>query len=305
MKRKQISVDIFTGCSCSCRYCFVHLHPIRGRSMTPENFKALVNIFDKEEYNFVYLYNSGEPFLHPNVYEFIQQLRARKIRVNVATKFSCKMDWDRFAVAPPHELLITLDSLKEEVAKRVAPGLDLSLVKENLKCLSKWFKALDQSVRPLLVFNLTVNSLNYSEIEDIHTYVHDLFVLHNLPVNFGGKGMGLGFGCSTEEEVREAVKEGGFLWTDKFHEVRFRIEGGMIVPLYDERCWPNGRVCDMIPVIGWDGSLLPCCHDFFHKSSMGNVFERGSIDQILQSPEGLATLERGRKLELPICRWCN
>jgi len=59
-------------------------------------FKTLVPILKKEGFDFVFLYNFGEPFLHPLVSNFIDLLRANKITVDVASKLSCKRDWPRF-----------------------------------------------------------------------------------------------------------------------------------------------------------------------------------------------------------------
>ena len=304
---KVIEVDVCSRCSCGCRYCTPHLHSGTGHIMDPARFRDLVTILSREGYDFAYLYQSGEPFLHPNIYDFFDRLRQAKIRSNVATKFSCHMDWGRFAKSPPDEVLVTLDSLKEDVVKKIAPGINHKLVFENLRSLAKYRQSLGLAGRKKfrLVVNVTVCRLNYEELAEIGQYVRELFALYGIPVNFGGKAMGIAFGCVTPEEIHAAISKAGDLWTDKFAEVRFRIENGKVVPLYDKRCWPHGRVCDMIPVVGWSGDLLPCCHDMLNKCAMGNVFQAGSVAAILQSPLGKDTMARGRRLELPICGVCN
>jgi MoaA/NifB/PqqE/SkfB family radical SAM enzyme len=276
--------------------------------MDPKRFRDLVSIFSREGYDFVYLYHTGEPFLHPNIFDFFDWLRQVRIQSNVATKLSCHIDWERFAKSPLDEVLVTLDSLKGDVAKKVSPGINHKLVFENLLGLAKYRQGLGLAGRKRfrLVVNTTVCSLNCDEVSEISSYVRKLFALYDLPVCFGGKAMGIAFGCVTPEEVREAITMAKDLWTDKFEEVRFLIKDGCIVPLYDKRCWPKGRICEpMIPVVGWSGDLLPCCHDMLYKCVMGNVFKIGSVDAILRSPLGKDTMARGRRLELPICKVCN
>ena len=277
--------------------------------MDRDKFLNLVEILSAEEFNFVYLYHSGEPFLHPDIFQFIRALKEKGIRVNVATKLSCVIDWDLYSESPPDELLVTLDTLNPDIAKQISPGLDFDLVLANTNQLSKYWKNLPVESREQqrLFFNTTVTRLNRLEIEDIFKWLECRFKVFDSPepVHYGPKAMGLCFGCVSKEEIQETIEAGGDLLSNEFNEVRFRIEGGNIIPLYDKRCWPNGRECDMTPVVGWDGSLLPCCHDFLYRCSMGNVFEAQSIDNILTSPTGERILEGGHKFRLSICKVCN
>ena len=124
-------------------------------------------------------------------------------------------------------------------------------------------------------------------------------------IPYSGKGMGIGFGATTKEQRDEAIKYAKDLWTDKFEETRFTIQNDQITPLYTKRCWPEGKVCQPIPELNMKGDLLPCCHDPLATCVIGNVLESQTVDGLLKNEKGVAIINKAKKLELPICEFCN
>jgi len=270
--------------------------------MSESDFKQVVEIISKEKYDYVYLYLSGEPYLHPKIYDFVGFLHQKSIKVNVATRLCSKIDWGKFWKFLPDILLVTLDSFQKETVELISPGAPFSLIMGNFEEFSKLWRSTERKCS--LRFSVNETTANHGQLDEIQTQIEKLFKKET--VSFGSRPIGIAFGCSTDLEIADAVECGKDLIDGV---TRVKVENSVPVCQYHPRFWPDGKKCTMVsgivPVIGWNGDLLPCCHDFLYKTVMGNVIEENSVDNILNSVLGRKIIEEGINMKLPICRSCN
>lgn len=299
---KEIYIDVCRICGWKCRYCTAHFDTVGRGMMSPEHFLRIADILRTERYERALLYFSGESILNPDLFtRFIPQVRERGIRADLATRLGYPIHWDLFAKAPPDVLVVSVDSLRQEVTENIAPGCSWDVLQENLDSLEKVWAENRTGWR--LIINVNVTSANVEELPDLVRWANARYP----GCRFGSKAIGLGFGCATDHEEADAARRGGDLLTDKFPEQRVRVNGDRIIPLNaDPRWWPQGRRCTRLaPVVGYEGTLLPCCHDFHYRIRIGNVLEAGTIDGLLATGSGRKIMEAASRMELPICRVCG
>lgn len=87
-------LDICTACRSDCMYC---LHQ-RGKMAKPELmeyelFKKIVTILVNEKYDFIHMYQSGEPMLHPQIYDMIELVSDFGMKISIGTRLNAKIDF--------------------------------------------------------------------------------------------------------------------------------------------------------------------------------------------------------------------
>lgn len=295
----HIIVDICTACGADCVYC---LHQAAGlatpRLMPRATFMTLVEILEREEYELVYLYQSGEPLLHPNYTEFLSAVAERGMNSSTATKVFSKIDFGQLDVALARcdatgrkaEFLITVDALSQDAQDRIGPGIRSEVVKKNLAGMARLNHA-HSSMK--CVLDTVVNAYNEKDLDAIAAYMKELGFTTWFP-----KRMGYFMPTLARPQDLEAIAKA--VPTSTEHAARFSIINGGLVA-YEEQ-----HACDLGPaVINPEGDVTVCCHDMLHKNRLGNVIQANSVRDVLAAPAFQAAAARGRVMGLPICQGCN
>ena len=81
-KYKKIYIEITNNCNLNCSFCSKTNK--KKRNMTLEEFKIILDKI-KDYTNYIYLHVKGEPLLHPQVINFIQEAEKRDLKVNLTT----------------------------------------------------------------------------------------------------------------------------------------------------------------------------------------------------------------------------
>lgn len=291
-----VIMDICTVCNAKCVYC-VHQRNkwAKPQFMDFDTFSRIVGILSKEDFKLIYLFLSGEPFLHPRIYDMMELVIKANLDISMATRLNTQIDFDRlnnllaateFYSERRIGLLITIDSF--EHPEVISPGMNKDLITQNIKELAKFLKY-EHAVK--FQFSSLVTKANEGELDSIKARLAS-YGFNNWYPTCASYYMSK---IATLEDIK--VME-DFLPVDPQWRKRFDIIDGKVVG-YKKTCG-----C-MIPNISPDGNVSVCFYDMLHKISAGNVIEVGSLRTILNSDRYRAVTKLGRDMKLTICDGCN
>jgi len=270
---KKVILDISSICPHKCIYC---AHQSLGLS-TPELmdndlFYEIATILKKDGVKSVYPYMSGEPFCHPSVHDFLTHLSRIGMAVNVATKAGVPIEGAAFENMVSNfnqqgqqlTVEITMPSLKDE-----------DMVEEFVTCNPKVIRS---NIEMMMKVAEKYKGLNLVFI----TIVTDASRKHLA-------------------ETGDFFKSRGFRWVTKTagYWLDTKPKGVSILRSPTGPCRLTTH-----PAISPKGNVTICCHDFLYQTNLGNVVERGSLLEIVNSPEYQETLRLGNLRKLPMCKGC-
>ncbi len=290
----SVAIDICTVCHAQCVYCLHQRNNlIKPQLMEFKVFTSIADILAKEKFKLIHLYLSGEPFLHPRIYDMIEYVALLKMKSSAATKLCTKIDFERLnqvlETASAHkqkvELLITIDSLNNP--KAIAPGINKDIVRYNLSELSK----LQKHKSAKFIFTSTVTKANEGDLNNIRSELRQYGFENWYPSHVGYFMSHM----ANESDIR-LISE--FLPTNPIYRDRFDV--------VDNKITSDVKTCNFM-TLGLDpaGNATVCCHDMLHTKQLGNVIDRGSLRQILNSPVFKEAMRKGRRKLLDICQGCN
>lgn len=226
----------------------------RGR-MSLRDFEQIVDQIAEYAYS-LDLYNWGEPFLHPQIFEMIKYASSR----NIATKISSNLNYfdERMAqqtvASGLEELVISLDGADQETYETYRVGGNLAKVLSGWKALIEAKKASHSSF-PIITARVLLNRHNESQIPQIkklaRTMGSDNVVVAPILVDSDKPG-----------DVAE------WLPTDQRRSYYDYASG-------EDRTLRKGATCPHLwetCVISWDGGVSPCCWYDDPANDFGNVF---------------------------------
>lgn len=254
-----------------------------------DTFNKLRVILANEGWDYVYMYLSGEPLLHPHYWEMLLAMSHSGIVTDTASKLCFPIDWSSAAVtlgelyAKTH-FDITIDAHTQELQDKVSVGINNAQVFDNLSALAK-LRSPKVSVSVITVRN----AYNQGHLDAIRKRVEACGISR-----WTHKPMGyyMGYLLTPEDEAMMAELA-------PKNSPRFSVQKGHVVS--------NMTSCShfLKPVIGVTGDVTVCCHDMLFKEAQWNVLTAGSLDKIVNSPSYRATRSKGGTMSLSICQGCN
>ena len=136
-------VEIITACNLRCPSCG-HGHPKLfkrkpGRMGMKLFREVLAKIRTENPTARVSPYHQCEPFLHPELPEFVRAIKEHGFFCEVSSNFNVIPRLDDFLLAGPDVLSISLSGFTQEVYSRGHAGGDAEVVKRNMHALrSAW-----------------------------------------------------------------------------------------------------------------------------------------------------------------------
>jgi radical SAM protein with 4Fe4S-binding SPASM domain len=196
------------------------------------------------------LYFQGEPLLHPEFPSFLHQ--ARKVYKTISTNghFLTETIAKEIVKSGRGKIIISMDGLDQETYSLYRTNGDLERVMEGLNNISQARKKYKS------VFNIEVqmlvNRFNEHQVEEFRKFARELGVKPVL------KTMQI---YDTEAYSRWLPESERFR---RYSEVagEYRIKSDL--PNRCSRLW-------FVPVITWDGRVLPCCFDKDATYVMGDL----------------------------------
>ena len=252
----KVYVEITNACNFNCIFCAKSKREIRTMSLDEIKhvLKEVKNVTD-----LITLHIKGEPLLHPNLKEILEECNALNLKVNITTNGSMLLNnIEALKCDSLRQLNISLHSINKIEGINIDNKKYLSDIFKSVKILNEYNPKLYISYRLWNLKNISENEENYE-------------ILLSLEKEYSIKDL---------KEIAKAneyvtLKENIFLNQD----TEFKWPN-----INDEFISDKGRCLGLIKQIGIlsDGRVVPCCLDQDGEITLGNIFNQ-SINEIIDS----------------------
>lgn len=262
----HLMIEPTNHCNLRCVLCPVTSGMSRPRGyMDRDLFRKIIDEVGDYVF-FVLLWNWGEPFLNPSVFEMISYAKKRGIRVVSSTNghFLAKPgNAERLIRSGLDTLIVAIDGIRQETHERYRQGGHLEIVLKGIKSIQEKKRDL-KSGTPLINLRFIVMKQNEHEISELKELASSLGV-EALTLKTLNDYLNVAY---HDGRLLEAEKKSEFL-PDNSRYRRFDAgrSGKKLRRLKRNPCknlWNN-------PVIDWDGTVCPCTYDFDEKYVLGNL----------------------------------
>lgn len=180
-KPTRYLVDINNMCNLSCPLCFSgglqKKYPqIRRGFMKPEQFKHILDQI-KDYAIDLWLFNWGEPFLHPQLDEILYLTKQAKASVVLSSNLNIfdERKAELLVKNEVHRIIISIDGVDQESYQTYRAGGNFETLKNNIRLLVAKKKEL-KSAYPLLIAQCIVMKHNQDKLEQFKTLFEGLGV---------------------------------------------------------------------------------------------------------------------------------
>jgi len=261
-----------------------------------EKFKKIINNL-KDYVHIVYLYNSNEPLLHPQIVEMIEYASSKNLHTMISTNCSLldeKMA-ERLLNSGLGEIRVAFDSLKKEPFEKFRAGGNFEVVKKNIEYLCELKQKLNKK-RPIITLQFILNKLNQDEIDDIKKFARD-----NKIDKLYIKPFILSEYAYNREEI-EKISEEFFADKDIDDEaiVYKKDEHGLKPKIQYSNCPDVNNVFTILA----DGRAVMCCFDLYGDYVYGEM-DKINLKDLWFSPKVIKMRTIAAKRGFPLCKVCG
>lgn len=248
-----IGIELTNCCNLACPECASGSGNMKRPKgyMDPGLFTDILNQLGKTLL-FCNLYFQGEPLLHPEFPSFLD--KARNIYKTISTN-------GHFLTIPLSEaivksgrgkIIISMDGMDQDTYTRYRRNGNLDKVKEGIMNISEAKKKFRSNFR--IEVQMLVNRFNEHQIDEFRNFAKEKGVIPILKSMQINNSEAYNSWLPVQENYRRYTGKKG----------DFRIKSSL-----PDRC---GRLW-FVPVVTWDGKVLPCCFDKDADYTMGNLGE--------------------------------
>ncbi|MEM9672942.1 MAG: SPASM domain-containing protein [Bacteroidota bacterium] len=252
----SLSVEPTTACNLRCPEC-----PSGLRSFSRPTGKLPMDLYRQvidelqETLLYLLLYFQGEPYLHPQFLELVEQAARKNIYTATSTNAHFLHDEAaRQTVASGLDrLIISIDGTTQETYQSYRIGGKLDKVLEGANNVVRWKRKL-RSRTPHIIFQFLVVRPNEHQIEEVKQLAEQVGVDE---VKF------------KTAQIYDYQQGSPLIPTqEKYARYRQRADGSYTIKnkLLDH-CWKMWHSC----VMTWDGRIVPCCFDKDAHHVLGSV----------------------------------
>ncbi|MBN1583804.1 MAG: radical SAM protein [Anaerolineae bacterium] len=249
-------IDPVNYCVLNCPLCPTgQKHLGRSAGKFPlERYKEIIDVIAPYTY-YLDLFNWGEPFLHPQIWDLIAYASSRKILVRISSNLNTfdNQNAEKLVRSGLTDLLISLDGADQATYESYRSGGSLEHVIAAARAIIQ-AKAALHSARPFVNVRMLVTRKNEDKIHEVRRLARDLgadvFSIAPIFIN-----------PSDQDAVNEWLPENPAYSCYDNKQGTYQVEN----------VWSCADLWEQM-TINWDGSVLPCC--WLHKSEFdfGNVF---------------------------------
>lgn len=286
-----IQIDPNNICNLHCTACPTGLgeHPKPKGQMPLEAFTKIVDEV-KDSAFLIVLYNSGEPFLNKDIYKMIRYANDNNIAVITSTNGNLIAEEDKgeaIVKSGLDTLVISISGLTQDVYSKYHVGGDIEKVFDGISIITRKKREL-KSKTPKIVLRLLLFDYNYQEIERWRSVIKE----KKIEVDYFSPRM--------------ACKELQFAddLTDSFTTTAVDSSNESNGSNKNSHCYWLW----MIPVVHWDGTVIPCCYINLRPPEMGNVFDHPEGVKGIWTGDKYRAMRRAvlrDKKSIPSCRECK
>lgn len=233
------------------------------------------------------LYFQGEPFLHPGIFEMINEASKKHIYTITSTNAQ-NLEPDlanRIVESGLNEIIISMDGMDQATYEKYRIGGDVEKVKTGIRNLIESKKTHHKS-NPEIILQFLVFSHNQHQVNEIRNWGKMIGVDR---VNIKTARM------NDFEEGNLLMPGGQYSRYRQVGDNRYAIKSKL-----KNHCWRSWSKS----VLTWDGNVLPCCFDMKSEYIMGNIKTKSLNEVWKGDPYNLFRYQvlRNRKV-IPMC--CN
>lgn len=180
------AIDVVGTCNLRCPTCPVGNSAAVSRPkgfMKMELFERVLDKIVAERVSSapeVWLFNWGEPLLHPELPSMIRAIRDRGLRCHLSSNLNVVKGLREVVQAGPHDFKISLSSWRADDYAQTHAGGNLALVKSNMYQLRHWMDHYSQDFRVWVGHHLYKDRLD--EVETVKGVCDELgFEHHPIP----------------------------------------------------------------------------------------------------------------------------
>lgn len=292
----HLQVEPTTKCNLRCALCPVTVGLDRpDQHMKLETFKKIID--ETGEFVFLLLmWDWGEPFLNPDIYEMIAYAKKRGIKVISSTNghiFSQPGNAERLVTSGIDSIIFAIDGIEQETYKKYRKGGNLKTVLSGIKKVVAAKKALKLKT-PLINFRFIAMRHNEHEIPFLTEFARKLGVdvLTIKTINPTCNNAGDKIVYDDPEYIPENKRYQRFTYLKNFTRIRLNSN-----PC--KQLWNN-------PVFHSNGNVSPCTFDPYEKMVLGSVMQQLFSD-IWQNNEyrSLRNKFKNNYQRISICAQCT
>lgn len=293
-------IETGNTCNFNCPTCPTPRKKIFSRRpsqlMNFEKFKKIIDNI-KNYVHIVYLYNSNEPLLHPDIIEMIKYASDNNLHTMISTNCSLldeKMS-EKILNSGLGEIRLALDSFKKESYEQFRVGGNFETVKENIENFCRLKQKLGKK-RPIATLQFILNKLNQDEIPAVKKFAKE-----NKIDKLYIKPFILSEYAYSKEEIKNLGEK--FLADKDIYDediVYKKDEQGLKPKMEFKKCSDVNRVFTILA----DGRAVMCCFDLVGDYSYGEM-DKTDLKTLWNS-EGVKKM-RGMafKRQYPLCKVCG
>lgn len=263
-----LSIEPTTACNLGCPACPSGLKAF-SRPTGKIDLKDHQNWLSQVANSVFYInyYFQGEPFLHPQFLELIQEAKRKKIYTATSTNahFIDQKKAKEIVASGLDRLIISIDGLTQETYESYRIHGNLEKVISGSKALVQAKKEA-QSTTPHLIFQFLVVKANEHQINEVQELATEIGIdevrFKTAQVYDYKNGNEL---IPENEAYSRYIKQ-------KDGTYRFKYKG-------ENSCWRMWSSS----VLTWDGQVVPCCFDKDAQHTLGSL-QNQSFEEIWKSP---------------------
>lgn len=295
-----IIIETGNTCNFDCPTCPTPRKTILARRppemMSLEKFKKIIDNI-KDYTHIVYVYNSNEPLLNPEIVEMIKYASENNLHTMISTNCSLLDEKisERLLNSGLGEIRFALDGLKKESFEQFRRGGDFETVKKNIENFCRLKKEMNKK-RPIATLQFILNKLNQDEIPDIKKFAKE-----NMIDKLYIKPFILSEYAYDKDKIKELSEK--FLADKNIYdeEIVYKKDDQGIKPKTEYQTCPD--VKRVFTVLA-DGRAVMCCFDLVGDYVYGDLSKQ-SLAEIWNSPKVKIMKEKAFRRELPLCKVCG
>lgn len=268
----------------------------KPQSMDLAVYKRIIDNI-KDYVHIVYVYNSNEPLLHPDLTEMIKYASENNMHTMVSTNCSLlnKEKSEELLHSGLGEIRFAFDGLDKNSFEEFRKGGVFKEVRENIEYFCKRKKELGKK-RPIATLQFILNKLNQDQIGEIKKFskannIDKLYIKPFIMSEYAYK----------PEEIKE-LSEKFYPDKDIYDEavVYKKDEQGLKPVTTYKKCKDVNRVFTVLA----DGRAVMCCFDLFGDYVYGQM-DQVTLKELWNSSRVKKFRNFGYNRQTPLCKKCG
>jgi len=278
-------LDVTRRCNIRCTGCFFHCSqdpkPMPGNRQINDVPPAVVDRICEELPKLgtkeIFLIGEGEPFLHPDLFNFVGSFKKAGLKVQVFTNGTLldERRVEEIMASNLDVLIVTFWAVNEQEHENCHPGVSMKFLEKRIKGLDLLRQAKQRkgSELPLVSLQMPLNRHNYFNLEERMALIRQIrcdSVSLNFFRNWGGDFQDL---TLLPEDYYEIRKD---LWKMKKELKAMGVQNNIDEYLSRLKLAPD--YWKRLPCyVGWfqtyitvDGTIIPCSHCYY---KVGNIVD--------------------------------